>query len=175
MEAILEKSSSNGGTARQRSAAVLKLSGVPSATVGWAESAHKHLRKLVHPNKWQKHGIELVDVATKAFQAVQSAYETFSGNVSTFVPDETDHGAVFEQREAAFAQRAASSSGSDAPAAAYRSLGASCDDSDPPMPPPAARSASFEPTKRELSLQRAQGLARDWHEYLAALEAAGKA
>ena len=32
-----------------------------------------------------------------------------------------------------------------------------------------------EARQRELSLQRAQGLARDWHEYLAALEAAGKA
>ena len=169
--------------------AVLKLSGVPTCWHGWQEQAYKQLARLVHPNKWQRHGADRVDLATKAFQAVLSAWDQHSGRPSTFVPDETDQQAQHAQREAAFAaqQMAAASSATeeadDEEGSAYRSLSAPAAPSaagPPPIapaasfgPPPFGRSASL--SKRELHLQRAQREAQDVLEYEAAQKAAQEA
>ena len=169
---------------------VLKLSGVP-LVAGWKERAYKHLAKLVHPDKWRQHGSELVELATKAFQAVQKARDQATGTVNDFVPDETDQAAVHAQREAAEVARlaaepedeldgamycgcsasssAAEASSSSAPA--FRSLGADS----PEAPPAPARSASFVLSKRERLLQRAQQESQDSRAYEAAQEAAQKA
>ena len=195
MRRILRKSSN--------SLEVLKLSGEP-LVAGWEERAYKHLRKLVHPDKWRQHGSELLDLATKAFQEVQDARDRATGNENAFVPDETDQEAVNAQREAE-AQRLAAeaeaeddgpvftslgapeASSSSAPAfrslgddsapPAFRSLGASDDigDDSPAAPPPPARSGSSARSKRELLLQRARQEAQDLRAYEAALEAAQKA
>ena len=166
MEDILTKSEN----------AVLKLSGVPTNVVGWQEGARKQLAKLVHPNKWASQGQVLVDLATRAFQKVQSAYGQYkerAGQANTFVPDETDHKAVVARREAA------ASVDDDEEMPAYCGLSAANDE--PPSyrslsggtslaPPSISRSASL--SKRELHLQRSQQNAQEWKEYEAAQEAA---
>ena len=179
--------------------AVLKLSGVPRSTGHWQEQAYKQLARLVHPNKWQQHGADRVDLATKAFQVVKSAWDQHSGRSRTFVPDETDQQARHAQRETVFAQQMAANSSAvgassateeaeeadDEEAPIYRSLSTPAVD-----PPPVAPTASFTPTAsfgpppigrsaslsmRELRLQRAQREAQDMHEYEAAQVAAQKA
>ena len=169
MNSILAKAGSENGLA------VLKLSGVPRSGA-WMEHAYKQLAKLVHPNKWHSHGDTLVDLATRAFQVVQSAWDIHSGDPSAFVPDETDHNAVAAQREAAFAQQMDTADTGEEERA-YRSFSAAPSAGPPPAaaaasfgpPPPLSRSGSL--SKREIHLQRAQRKACEMQDYEAAQKA----
>ena len=168
--------------------ALLKLSGIPSHGAGWQDKAYKHLAKLVHPNKWQRHGGQLVSLATKAFQAVQNAKHQSSGQASTFVPDETDAEAVAAQREAAAAAAAdddpvymgglsddaTNSSATAASSSAdtvFRSLGSAPGFPTLPTPTPGVTCGASFNSKRALHLQRAQRVFQDSHAYEAALRA----
>jgi len=169
MNSILNKAGGENGLA------VLKLSGVPRSGA-WQEHAYKQLAKLVHPNKWHSHGDTHVNLATRAFQAVQTAWDMQSGGLSAFVPDETDHNAVAAQREAAFAQHM-DTAGTEEDAPVYRSLNGAPSAG----PPPVAAGASFGPppllsrsgslSKREIHLQRAQQEACEAQDYEAAQKA----